>query len=163
MKNTIKLLALLSFALIAFTSSAQDNQYITNVVKTDSVGVDAIVKEIVSSTGKPYQFNYKNFKNGTLVYAYNDPTKDNEGVIISFYQSAKGENKDLGIAGVKQYSLKSVYGKFLDLYPFWKAHFNDKLTPEQITTNGTGDVLQVNSSKKIRFRKYQDLIWSIDL
>ena len=150
MKNMINALAIIAFVLFAFTSSAQDAGFYSKLNQTDSVGAKEFANKLISSTGKDLKLNYKKQKDGLLIFAYNSAVDENDGVIITFYQSDK-----------QIYSLKSVYGKFSDLLPFWKDHVSNKLTTDQLSKSG--EIYSLSGSKKIRFRQYQDLIWSIDL
>lgn len=152
MKNAILTLLLLGFVLF---SKAQTTPYIAKLYKTDSIGADAIVKDIVASTGKAFKLNSRQSKNNTVVYFYEPVNKGGKDLMISL--STWND-------GATAYKLKSVYGTFDDLYPFWKTNISSKLSADEIA-KGIGDTYLLNPPspiKKLRFKKYQDVTWSID-
>lgn len=128
----------------------------TNFRKLDSLEFKNTVNQLVQDTGKSFVFDssgetdvpgsffkYKDDKNSTLLITFN-----------TFFD---GYNSDLEIPGVKKWRIRTMYGKYLALFPIWKKYFQPDANLESISKKG----LVYGKSKKNYFNKEGDEVWSI--
>jgi len=143
-----KLLLLLSFIFTA-TVYAQDLEYQTKLkegVTTEKEAVD-LTASIVDLAKKPLRFHSaREHENKYFVVQYiptnvtdenwksNRDEYSSEAVVFKFRISNKGENKNLEIPGVKTYVFNDVYGKYLNLFPFWQKYFDATSDLEKLST-----------------------------
>ena len=111
-----KLLSL--FLVLTFTCSAQTVKFITDNLNdvrqtADSIALNAKRTYRFSSEGKIkdsyiYRIRYVNVSDTTDILP------------VFFHISMKGSNAALEISGTPEYFFHTTFGKFLDLFPFWK-------------------------------------------
>lgn len=158
----MKKLVFILFVFLAKGVLAQDVDYINKFYKTDSISADAITKDVIATTGKSFKLNSRQTKNDVIAYIYEPTDKIGKDIMIVFSTWNDGENKDLGIKGTKVYKLKSIYGAFLDLHPFWRKYISSKLSAEDLVKQGY-DVFQLkppSNYPSVRFKKDNDQ-WTI--
>ena len=129
------------FLVLTITCSAQTVKFITDNLKdarqtADSIALNAKRTYRFSSEGKIkdsyiYRFRYVNVSDTTDILP------------VYFHISMKGANSALEITGTPEYSFHTAFGKFLDLFPFWKKFIqpeSDKASASQqmneVTING---------------------------
>lgn len=124
MKTKISILLL----VIALSCSAQTFNYVSNKAND----MRTIADSIVSNAKRTYMFSNENQMKGSYItkIKYINPS-DTTDILTMFYsKKMKGANAALELSGTPEYSFHSVYGKFKDLFPFWKKFIDTSSDPE---------------------------------
>lgn len=130
----------------------------TNFKKMDSIQFVQTVDQLVKDTGKNFVFDSLGETNSTgNFYKYIDDKKNT--LLITFNTYFDGRNTDLEINGVKKWEIRTVYGKYLALFPIWKKYFQPEANIEEITKKG----FTYGKNRKNYFNKEDDQVWSISL
>lgn len=137
----------LLFALIGIGISGQSLK--ENFKKLSPEELEVKLKNIIDLTGKDYKLNERiTNKKPYEVFEYK---YDNRYLLIKTYYTLEGGNKDLEIEGVKKWTISSVSGKFLDVFPFWKKYVDENADPVKVSEKGA-----VNSNTERFLRMYKD-------
>lgn len=137
----------LLFALIGIGISGQSLK--ENFKKLSPEELEVKLKNIIDLTGKDYKLNERiTNKKPYEVFEYK---YDNRYLLIKTYYTLEGENKDLEIEGVKKWTISSISGKFLDVFPFWKKYVDENADPVKVSEKGA-----INSNTERFLRMYKD-------
>lgn len=137
----------LLFALIGIGISGQSLK--ENFKKLSPEELEVKLKSIIDLTGKDYKLNERiTNKKPYEVFEYK---YDNRYLLIKTYYTFEGENKDLEIEGVKKWTISSISGKFLDVFPFWKKYVDENADPIKVSEKGA-----INSNTERFLRMYKD-------
>lgn len=103
--------------------------------KLDSLTFKSKVENLLSETGKDYKFYSYNKDENNKILEYKN-VLNNDDLIYVFYESSmRGENKSLEIKGIEEWSINSITGKYLSLFPIWKKLADPKADKVNLTTN----------------------------
>ena len=118
-----KLLSL--FLVLTFTCSAQTFNFVSDNAKD----MRTIADSIVSNAKRTYKFSSEmQIKNSYVTRIRYVNLADTTDKLTVFYSKMmKGANSALEIIGTPEYSFHTAYGKFLDLFPFWKKFIDCKV------------------------------------
>lgn len=162
MKNIIALLC----CVLALSVKSQDIEFVTTLNKIDSVDVFSVTEEIFAEWRDDYHITGQIEKgyDRTVILHKKDLPKDvvlkdiNEwGQHCQLCETVKfkiyyaGSNKDLEIKGKKTYYLYSISGPFLDLAGWWRKHFAQGKTDEEILESYNLRVVQ-DRTKRVDIR-----------
>lgn len=137
----------LLFALIGIGISGQSLK--ENFKKLSPEELEVKLKNIIDLTGKDYKLNERiTNKKPYEVFEYK---YDNRYLLIKTYCTFEGENKDLEVEGVKKWTISSISGKFLDVFPFWKKYVDENADPVKVSEKGA-----INSNTERFLRMYKD-------
>lgn len=137
----------LLFALIGIGISGQSLK--ENFKKLSPEELEVKLKNIIDLTGKDYKLNERiTNKKPYEVFEYK---YDNRYLLIKTYYTLEGENKDLEIEGVKKWTISSISGKFLDVFPFWKKYVDENADSVKVSEKGA-----INSNTERFLRMYKD-------
>lgn len=148
----MKKLLLLTALILGMICQAQDIAYLQNLkaLPTEADALNIANELAAQSATKLRLYKSKDTttqKNLRLEYVPEELTdKDIElrnyteaqklnFITIDFVYYYQGENKDIEIKGVKYYRLSTVYAKYLNLFPYWKKHFNPTADVEKTLTD----------------------------
>lgn len=124
----------LLFFLISVFGYGQ--QYPSQFVKLDSVQFYNTVKQLTLDTGKNYVLDQEGSNNGkSLRFVNTDREKD--PFQVNYFVTMEGENKALEIKGTKKFTINSIYGRFLTLFPIWKKYIVANAEPEAMSIRST--------------------------
>jgi hypothetical protein len=165
-----KLLFIVSLILFTTALFAQDNTIYQLTAKTPEQakviadGVADLVKQkYESSRVTEYSNQTANSPTYALCY-YNDITQNSCNLLVEFRKYMIGENKDLEIEGEPFYFVIKMRGKFLDVFPVWKQHFNPNAIQEETVKKWkeevTLDIPDLGTEYKFRLTNENDF-WQI--
>ncbi|AFL98388.1 hypothetical protein [Ornithobacterium rhinotracheale] len=112
----------------------------------DSLSFKKAISEITSVSANGY-------KQDTIVgdHIYFRKQGEENPFLIKYYKYNKGENKDLGVAGVPVYSINEVVGEFKLVFPILQQFFNPNADAEKILKE------RGKFTTKYSIRKWYDL------
>lgn len=131
-----------------------------NYKSLDSLQFEKVKEEFVATTGKNLTFDKKGQEQG---YQYIKYKTENETFAILYSTFQEGENKVLEIKGVKKWSIKSISGKFLTLFPIWKKYADPNAIVSEIV--GKDEVKKKGELVDWKFSNYLegDDFWGINI
>jgi len=150
-----KLLSL--FLVLAFTCSAQTVKFITDNLKDVRQTADSIAL----NAKRTYKFSSEGLVKDTYIYRlrYVNVTDSTDRMAVFFNMRMKGSNQALELTGTPEYTFNKAFGKFLDLFPFWKRQINQ--TADQVKVSTDNDEATLNG-KRFYFRP-QSEFWEISM
>lgn len=153
----MKKLLLSLFLVLAITCSAQTVKFITYNLKdvrqtSDSIALNA---------KRTYRFSSEGQVKDTYIYRirYVNVSDSTDIINVFFRVRMKGANKAMELAGTPEYIFSKAYGKFLDLFQFWKRQINP--TSDQVKVSTDNDEVKLNG-KRFYFRP-QSEFWEISM
>lgn len=148
---------LLSLLLLSTIMANAQIKFISNDLEdarqlADSIALNAkfpfkFVEEGIRKANNNHYFKYQNTEN------------ESESMTVYFIVKMEGENKDLEIKGKPKYIFNTVYGRFLNLFPFWKQFINPESDPVEITEGKMRDRKEIDG-RALHLRKEADT-WCI--
>ncbi|OWP84213.1 hypothetical protein BWK59_06375 [Flavobacterium davisii] len=149
MKKLILLTALLGCLFL--------NAQSINFKGLDSIQFVNICSKLITES----KLNLKKIETGKLEWKTYDKYVDNENNVfyILYFTHNQGENKDLGVKGVKKWTIDSVASKYLIVFDLYKNLFNSKADKEKIQKLGT-DWDNKNGNQSLR-KTSQEGLWEI--
>ncbi|MGC4130172.1 MAG: hypothetical protein QM564_11590 [Bergeyella sp.] len=122
-----KLILFLLFSGIAFGQNYKD---LTETEFNKEVG------NIVEATNENLIYSQEDSNNGTPFEASKLKVYKNEAKVlkIRYFSHLKGENINLEVKGTPSYSIESIYGKFLTVFPIWKKYVDENADAEQLSS-----------------------------
>ncbi|REC47858.1 MULTISPECIES: hypothetical protein [Chryseobacterium] len=120
----MKLLLFLLFPVFSFAQS---------FLKLDSIAFSKQVDILVKTTGKDFVLS-KMGKDQTVDYLIYKSSE--ETLLITYYTVKDGENKNLNVAGVKRWNLRSIKGNYLTLFPVWQKFVDTSADKDKISKEG---------------------------
>ncbi|MEL3904419.1 MAG: hypothetical protein P1P63_04840 [Treponemataceae bacterium] len=127
----IKLLPILTLFLTSLTATAQ-LQFST----TDVRQVRQLADSITAYAKRVYDFKSEGVSKRDRNYYtvnYTNAADPDEPFGVAFRIKMVGSNQALEIEGTPQYTFALVYGRFLDLFPFWKRFIDPNASAGPIT------------------------------
>ncbi|MDE5525680.1 hypothetical protein [Elizabethkingia meningoseptica] len=100
--------------------------------KLDSLQFKQAIETLVSETGKKYEL-LQNDNEDKNVFKFENMSDKSDILYIQYYTVMEGENKDLEIKGVKTWNIRTLYGKYLSLFPLWKKYVDLNADAEKIS------------------------------
>lgn len=143
MKRTI--LTLFSLLICLFVQ-AQDWTYFNCSTEKESQTIaDSLLKE----SKRQYKFviSYK-FQDKYILDYEHKTEKTPLKIKFVFRVSKVGANPDLEIEGKTVYTLRSIYGKYLELFPIWKKYINPEADMETLPKEPMGGNKQFQTGDK---------------
>ena len=154
----------LSLTLIFCIQSKSQN--IESLFETDSIGnIEIMIQKLIGNSPRNFKLHdiedHLKARKPFLNYRYKGASieqPDSVKLIVSVYQSMKGENTDLELSGVPHYEIKVIWGKLLELTQIWKI-FDPEATMESISKKGISIYKEVYDStgRKRKYRIRKDL------
>lgn len=158
----------LSLLFLGITANAQDMEYAKSLNSINPDNLMSFAQEMMSSFKDEYEvIGYKDMVSSRVRVVVGVSTiipkesrekyYQENGIYCDLCQRIEfnwrnvGEDRDLGIKGVKTYYLYQMSGKFLNLGSWWQKHFAPDKTLEQI--RDTYNFRAINSySDKVNIR-----------
>jgi len=152
MKRILVLLVILTLAVVA--TNAQKTTWLMGLSK-DSAKV--LCDDIVSNMRGAFKFKYAEpdtLNNRPDIYYFyykSDSIKTDASLMtITFDVRNEGGNQALEIQGSDRYYLRSLIGKYLDVFPFWKEYVDpnaDKIELSKKSISTTKKIYYPNDPK----------------
>lgn len=122
------LLLLVFFPTIIFSQ--------TNFKNLDSLQFRKAIDQIILDTGKNYKqvTDRQDYDENNLKFVNVDD--ENDILILEYGSGMDGENKDLEIKGTKKWSISTIYGKYLRIFPIWKKYADPSADAEKLSKKG---------------------------
>lgn len=111
----------------------------------------AIVEDVISSTGKPFVLQSVDTSKSKQVISY-ILVQDDRKIGITFVRYLEGGNYDLEIKPDTVWKFNNIIGLYMDLFPYWKLEFQPDANLEQISADAHGKLILYNEATKQRAR-----------
>lgn len=138
MKKTVFLL----FGLLALlTVKAQERSIFTcHSPEACVASVDSLLHGAKRAYKLAKSYSYDNQSKYILEYrGAAEGSPDSVDLRVVFIKRTKGANPAAEIAGVAVYELSAINGKYLDLFPIWKAYIDTAANNEALAARGYSD------------------------
>ncbi len=144
MRKMLVAVCLIVFSLSTVSQIAFKTSDTTMVRQlSDSLALNAKRDFVFVKQGR--SVNDKNY----YAVVYNDKEDENNRMTVAFRVSMIGANQALEIEGTPEYEFEFVYGKFLDLFPFWKKFIDESANAEQICTGAKKAEMKINGKTHV--------------
>ncbi|MRM84529.1 hypothetical protein D1002_00945 [Riemerella anatipestifer] len=127
----------------------------------DSLQFDKSIQSFVNEIGKDYKFYKEGEESGYQYYQYKNSNDDKVSFI--YYKFKAGENKNLEIKGIDRYGIKSISGKFLDVFPIWKKFVDPNSVAEEVANREATKKITKTIDWKIRNYDTGSNFWVIEI
>ncbi|OBS13407.1 hypothetical protein ATE49_13260 [Elizabethkingia miricola] len=118
--------------------------------KLDSLQFKQAIETLVSDTGKKYEPIPESENEDKDVFKFVNADDKSDVLYIQYYTVMEGENKDLEIKGVKTWNIRTLYGKYLSLFPLWKKYIDPNADAEKISNKEYAIIRTKYSISKIK-------------
>lgn len=99
--------------------------------------------------------------NHNQYFRYVNKENEEERLTVFFNIRMEGRNVDLEIEGTPKYEFNAVYGRFVNLFPFWKKFIDPTADAEKITTGSRYHNVN-KDSRKFTLQRQSDK-WGITM
>lgn len=161
MKRTT--LVLFSLLVCLFVQAQDYTNFNCSTEKESRTITDSLLKESKRQYKLVDSLKYQN--NYILDYEYKTETAPLK-IRFAFSVYKVGANPDLEIEGKIVYTLKSIYGKYLDIFPIWKKYINPEADMETLSKKFGGDKKQIpigDKTKVYTFRSDDNGYWILSI
>ena len=138
----MKKIVFLLFGLLALlTARAQERSIFTCLSPEACVAsVDSLLRGAKRAYKLTKSYSYDNQSKYVLEYKGAEASlPDSVDLRVVFIKRTKGANPAVEIAGVVVYELTAINGKYLDLFPIWKAFVDTTADNEALAARGYSD------------------------
>lgn len=153
----MKTLILSLFLVLTFACNAQTLKFISDNAKDMRIIADSIAL----NAKRTYKFNSETAIDKSYItrIRYINVADSTDKLTVFYRKRMKGYNKALEIEGTPEYIFSRAFGKYLDLFPFWKRQINPNA--DEVTVSTENDDAVINGNRFYFRPQYE--FWEISM